>query len=104
MCTLLYFLLQTSFSGSSGQQQNDTAEDVGAKKRRRREANENQEESSTKVKREAESNKPEKLQSDLVGSQDQNINSPSCSLTLFSSMILFENLMLVKGFIYLLLS
>ena len=95
-----YFLLQTSLSGTSGQQQNDTSEDVGAKKRRKREANEDQEESSAKVKRETEPEKPEKLQTDLV--RYQNINSPSCSLAFFFST--FKSLVSSKVSLYLLLS
>ena len=63
------------------QQQNDTSEDAVAKRRRRREADENQEESKTKVKREAEPAKAEKLQTELVRRfQDQIINTCSCSL------------------------
>lgn len=78
----VYFLLQTSSSGSSGQEQNETSNDATAKKRRRREADDNQKESSTKVKREAEPAKAEKLQTELVRrSQDQNINTPSYCLT-----------------------
>ena len=86
--------LQTSLSGNSGQQQNDTSEDAGANKRRRREADDNQEESSTKVKREADPPKAEKLQTDLVRrSQDQNINTPC-----ISSVVMLENVVLIKGF------
>lgn len=48
------------------QQQNDTSVDAFVKKRRRREAEQDQEESSSKVKREAEPSKPEKLQTELV--------------------------------------
>lgn len=86
--------LQTSLSGNSGQQQNDTSEDAGGKKRRRREADDNEEESSTKVKREAEPPKAEKLQTDLVRrSQDRNINTPC-----ISSVVRLGNVVLIKDF------
>ncbi|PFX21368.1 Integrin alpha-6 [Stylophora pistillata] len=55
--------LETSAGGSSGQQQNDTSVDAMVERRRRRDVEDT--ESSSKVKRETEPTKPEKLQSDL---------------------------------------
>lgn len=61
---MLVEIFQTSAGGSSGQQQNDTSVDAMVERRRRRAVEKT--ESSSKVKRETDPKKPEKLQSDLV--------------------------------------
>lgn len=63
---MLVEIFQTSSGGSSGQQQNDTSVDAMVERRRRRAVEKT--ESSSKVKRETDLKKPEKLQSDLVNS------------------------------------
>lgn len=63
---MLVEIFQTSSGGSSGQQQNDTSLDAMVERRRRRAVEKT--ESSSKVKRETDPKKPEKLQSDLVNS------------------------------------
>ena len=61
---MLVEIFQTSSGGSSGQQQNDTSVDAMVERQRRRAVEKT--ESSSKVKRETDPKKPEKLQSDLV--------------------------------------
>lgn len=65
--------LKTSAGGSSGQQQNDTSVDAMVERRRRRAVEKT--ESSSKVKRETDPKKPEKLQSDL----DCKLGSAKCT-------------------------